>query len=300
MVQPLVSVIITNYNYEDFILHAIDSALVQTYENIEVIIVDDGSSDNSRMIISDYARKDSRVCPIFQSNSGQAAATNVGILASKGEFVAFLDADDIWYPDKLKKQLPLFEDSSVGVVYSSASIIDLSGNPYDEMITKRIDKAENFLNSIILDNFIPFTSAVVRKQFFAKAGMLNAQYRVCTDYDLWLRLAKFCRFDCILEQLVGYRAKPGSLSGNPVEMFKVSREITDIFFRQNSSLFDKKFIRNERAVSYSRRVYSFSQQFYVLDALKSMLMLIFVNPFNLNIFKSIFHVLRMLLKYPFK
>lgn len=293
-VSGLVSTVITSYNYEHYIALAIDSARRQTYSNIEILVVDDGSTDGSQAIIDKKANADNRIRPFFQQNAGQAAATNRGIMEAQGEFIAFLDADDIWYPDKLEKQIPLFADPEVGVVYSAAKIIDLEGHEYATRKTKKIGKEENLLRHLVLENFIPFTSSVIRKKCFLQSGLLNSQYRVCTDYDLWLRMAKFFKFDCIEEPLIGYRVKPGALSGNPVEMFQVAREITEIFYLQNAKYFDKDFIAKERKAAYGNRVYAFSKTGHVRHALSSLGRLFRVAPFSPQFAKSTAYVGLML------
>jgi glycosyltransferase involved in cell wall biosynthesis len=104
VMQPLVSAIINNYNYGQFISEAIDSVLKQTYSNIELIIVDDGSTDNSRDIIENYAKEfPNKITTVFKRNGGQASAFNCGFEISKGEIICFLDSDDFWFPDKIEK-----------------------------------------------------------------------------------------------------------------------------------------------------------------------------------------------------
>ena len=108
--KPLISVILCNYNYGRFIAEGIDSVLNQTYSNFELIIVDDGSTDNSREVISAY--KDPRIKTVFQENQGQAAAFNTGFSEARGDLVAFLDSDDIWKPEKLTKVFEAFENGN--------------------------------------------------------------------------------------------------------------------------------------------------------------------------------------------
>jgi glycosyltransferase involved in cell wall biosynthesis len=295
-VTGLVSVVISNYNYAKYVGLAIDSVRAQTYPNIEILVVDDGSTDGSLDIIARQARGDGRIRTFFQQNSGQAAATNRGIMEARGEFVAFLDADDIWYPEKLARQMPLFADPRVGVVYSAAKLIDLGGREYAVRKTWKIAKEENFLRHIVLENFIPFSSSVVKKECFFRAGLLNSQYRVCTDYDLWLRIARFYKFDSVEEYLIGYRSRPDSLSGNPVEMFRVAREITEIFYRQNATLFESRFIQMERTRAYGMRVYAFSKAGYVRQALSNLGRLFLLGPFSAHFAKSAAHVAFMLAK----
>ena len=104
-IEPLVSIIINNYNYDRFLAEAINSALNQTYRKIEVIVVDDGSTDNSRNIIASYG---SRIIPVLKSNAGQASSFNEGIKVSQGKIISFLDSDDLFHPDKVEKIVDFF------------------------------------------------------------------------------------------------------------------------------------------------------------------------------------------------
>ena len=112
---PLVSIIINNYNYEAFLAQAIESALAQTYAPVEVVVVDDGSADNSRAVIERYAAQyKGRVIPVLKENGGQASALNAGVLASQGDIICFLDADDIYLPEKVAETVAAFEvDDSI-------------------------------------------------------------------------------------------------------------------------------------------------------------------------------------------
>src|SRR5436190_3657160 len=111
---PLVSVIVNNFNYGRFLPQAIDSALGQTYPRLEVIVVDDGSTDNSREVISRYG---SRIRPVLKSNGGQASALNAGFAASRGDVVLFLDADDILDPAAVANAVPLFAEEGISKVH---------------------------------------------------------------------------------------------------------------------------------------------------------------------------------------
>ena len=110
MHRPLVSILINNYNYERFLSDAIDGALRQTYSPVEVIVVDDGSTDNSRDVIASYG---SNISFVFKNNGGQASAFNTGIAASRGDIMCFLDADDFFYPEKVERVVQIFNQSNL-------------------------------------------------------------------------------------------------------------------------------------------------------------------------------------------
>jgi hypothetical protein len=124
--------------------------------------------------------------------------------------------------------------------------------------------------------------------------LVNSQYRVCTDYDLWLRVARFYKFDGLAEPLIGYRARPDSLSGNPVEMLGVAREITEIFYRQNGNLLNRRFIRQARTLAYGKRVYVFAKGGHVRQALSHLFRLFLLAPVSLHFLRSSAYVVIML------
>ncbi len=114
-----VSVIIPNHNYSQFVGEAIESVIAQTYKNFELIVIDNGSTDNSKQVLESFKKKYPKIKIYFQKNLGQAGARNRGIDESKGNLIAFLDADDVWMPNKLEEQVKLFIDPDIGLVYSS-------------------------------------------------------------------------------------------------------------------------------------------------------------------------------------
>jgi glycosyltransferase involved in cell wall biosynthesis len=283
----MVSVIITNYNYEQYVGRAISSALRQTYKDIEVIVVDDGSRDNSESVIESFAGVDSRVRYIRQTNAGQAAATNTGILEARGEYIAFLDADDIWYSDKLALQMEMFKNENTSIVYSGGYEIDDGDAIHGERTVSRSFNGQKFLWNMLFHNIIPFSSAVIRRSCFARGGLLNPQYRVCTDYDLWLRMGKFYSFDCIEKPLIGYRVRPDSLSGNSDDMFLTARQITDIFVLQNPRLFPGSIIRKEKQISLFKRFYAYRRRGDLSKSLRYLVKLVWCFPFQVSTLKAL-------------
>lgn len=218
----MISVVITAYNYGKYISVAIESALSQTYTDIEVIVIDDGSTDNTPTVMEQYA-SDARIRYIRQANQGQPKAKNRGVAESAGEFVAFLDADDIWMPNKLARQLTLFSDPEVGVVYTRRLWMDQHGAiiPGNERTLRR----GNILNHIFVDNFICFSSSIVRKHLLLDAGGFDENLPMGIDYDLWIRLAARCHFDFVDEPLVKYRTGHANLSKNITRRYECAQAI---------------------------------------------------------------------------
>ena len=199
-----VSVIIPNYNYKRFLGEAVDSALGQTYNDIEVVVVDDGSKDGSREIIEGYAR---RIEAIFQQNQGVAAARNNGVAASNGEYIAFLDADDVWLPTKLELQAGLFAgDPELGMVHVGIVEIDDAGNCLDEHLNGQqgwvADELLRFQRGVILGGG---SGIMVRRDVFEEIGGFDTRMSTSADWDLFYRIASRRRVGFIRRVLLKYR-----------------------------------------------------------------------------------------------
>jgi glycosyltransferase involved in cell wall biosynthesis len=251
---PLVSVIIPAYNAAQFIEKTLNSVLAQTYKNFEVLVVDDGSQDCTAEIVKSIAALDARVILLQQPNSGVAAARNLGIQKSQGEFIAPLDADDIWYTQNLEKQVQCFlqSDASVGLVYAWSVDINQANLQSGEVRASRIE-GEVYTTLLCHDFIANASSVLIRRACLDKAGGYNSQLQAQNgqggeDWDLYLRIAQFYQFRVVPEFLVGYRKLPDSMSSNYDSMAK-SREliwqsirqkypnIPDIIYRLSTSSF---------------------------------------------------------------
>jgi len=222
--EPLVSVIVPAFNAESFILQAIESACSQTYKNIEILVVDDGSHDRTAEIVHAISLRDRRVRLFQQSHRGIAAARNRAISESQGEFIAPLDADDIWYPRKIELQIRcLMEvEPCVGLVYAWAVYIDqsgcLTGGHY------AFDLPNNIYAALIFRNFIGSASVpLIRRSCFEHVGgyttaHLKHNVQGCEDLDLYLRLAEKYEFRVVKEFLIGYRQSDSTLSSQHSSM----------------------------------------------------------------------------------
>lgn len=232
----LVSVVIATYNMGKFLSESINSVLNQTYANIEVIVVDDGSTDGTNEVMKPYLG-DSRIKYIIQDNTGQASAKNRGIRESQGEFVAFLDADDMWVPEKLALQIPVFAKSqNVGVVYARVSYIDEMGS------TIRIADNELFRGRVSSDlfirNFIGFGTSVVKRECLTRLGGFKEHIRMGIDYELWLRLSTQYEFDYVERPLLRYRLWGGQMSRNCQARYQNGIEIMRNFLVEFPNVVD--------------------------------------------------------------
>jgi glycosyltransferase involved in cell wall biosynthesis len=248
MNKPLISVVIATYNMGCYLPFAIRSVLDQTYRNMEILVVDDGSTDDTSHTLEPFL-DDSRVRYYVQRNRGQAAAKNHGLGRSKGEYVAFLDADDMWAPDKLDLQFPLFSTSeSVGVVYSRVSYIDETGRDLgiadNELFRGRVS------GPLLIRNFIGFGTAVVKKQCFERLGGFKENLRMGIDYDLWLRFSTQYEFEYIDRPLLRYRVWPGQISKNVKDRYLHGIEIMRTFLQEYPGVVDKATVNEAWAHTY--------------------------------------------------
>ena len=174
----------------------------------------------------------------WQSNSGQAAAKNHGVRESSGSYIAFLDADDMWVPDKLELQMPMFlRSENVGVVYSRLSYIDESGRDLriadNELFRGRVT------GPLLIRNFIGFGSTIVRKACFDRLGGFRDDLRMGIDYDLWLRFSTQYEFDYVDRPLLRYRVWSGQMSNNCRGRYLNGIEIMNRFLREFPGIVDK-------------------------------------------------------------
>jgi glycosyltransferase involved in cell wall biosynthesis len=222
--MPIVSVIIPAHNRRAFLEEALSSVLAQTYQDIEAIVVDDGSNDGTAEFLEDLG--DERVKFIRTEHLGPASARNAAAGIAQGKFLAFCDSDDIWSSDKLEKQLPLFEcDPRPVLVFSNAAIFD-SGRKSDETVfDNQKPLAGSAFDALTLDNFIPTSSVILAKEVFDQTGGFEDRFCPAEDYRLWLRSAKIGTIDYLEEPLVKYRRHPGQLGNDRTRMFPICAEV---------------------------------------------------------------------------
>lgn len=231
---PLVSVIIPAYNAEAFIGRTIDSVLAQTYTKLEIIVVDDGSTDGTAEIARSFAQQDERVRLLQKPNGGVASARNLGIRRSKGAFIAPIDADDIWYPYNIEKQVQCMQQGGprIGLVYSWSIDIDEGGCPLGTVHAARV--TGEVFTTLLIHNFIANASCtLLRRACLEKVGLYDPSYKDrqaqgCEDWDLYLRIAECYQFQVVPELLVGYRKLNDSMSSNAVVMARSLSLIWDV------------------------------------------------------------------------
>ena len=209
--MPEVSVIIPTYNSARYLVDAVDSVLAQTFRDFEVLVIDDGSTDETESLIGGYGAP---VRYIRQENSGVAAARNRGIAESRGRYVAFLDADDTWFPTKLERQIETLKgrvDSRIS--YSAFTVVDSDMTP---IMIKRSNRRGTALEDLLLlGNVVgSICTVLAARDLFDRVGLFDADLSQCADWDMWVRIARQTEFVYIDESLVTYRQHGTMMSNN--------------------------------------------------------------------------------------
>jgi glycosyltransferase involved in cell wall biosynthesis len=222
---PAVSIILPTYNRATLLPRAVASALGQTHADFELIIVDDGSSDETAAVVA--ALTDPRIVYLPRPHGGAAAAENAGLTIARGRFIGFLDDDDEWLPGKLAAQMAAFasEARDTGVVYTgrwrlrggrrsygpSPWILRKNGAIHREIVLRR--------------TFVPLVCALVRRECFAEVGGFDEALPTSNDYDLWIRMSARYRFRYLPDPLVLVHATPGSLSTGPRRIIEARKRL---------------------------------------------------------------------------
>lgn len=224
MFMSLVSIILPYYNGERFVKETIDSIVSQTYAQFELLLVDDGSSDKKQ---SDFARslidsyEDGRLIYFYKKNGGLSDARNFGIDNAKGEFIAFVDQDDLWTPDKLKKQVDVFiEKSDINFICTDGEVFGEINRNLDYQNKLKLNNGliqQSYLR-MIKNNFVIASSAIFRKKLIPIIGYSNRSFIIVPDYEYFIRISRKCDFYFIAEPLVRYRMHEDNTLKNIIRM----------------------------------------------------------------------------------
>jgi len=244
-INPTVSVIIPTYNRERLLVRSVKSVLNQTYQDFEIIIVDDASTDNTEKVVRSF--NDERIRYVrHDKNKGEAAARNTGIKLARGKYIASQDSDDEWLPEKLHKQIDLIEKSPphVGVVYTGFWKIEQNKKTYIPFAWVK-QKQADIHQELMKGNFIGCPVTLIKKQCFQKAGGFDESLSNLVDWEMWLRISKHYHFSCIDEPLAIAYYDKDNISDNPYSLATalesiLSKHIKD--FKKNKKLLRKYYI----------------------------------------------------------
>ncbi|MDB4921097.1 glycosyltransferase [Mucilaginibacter sp.] len=237
---PLVSIVFTSYNHQEYLKQALDSLIDQTYKNFEIIVVDDNSTDGSQKILEKYKDHTNISLHLLEKNTGSyVKASNYGAGFAKGEYLMFAQCDDFSEPQQVEKIMQaFFEHDNVGVVYSKSNLVDESGHAYSNDYTGREKafKIKCATDAVISGNemrsFLSFacvipnlSAAILKKELFDKAGKLSTDYLVAADWAFWLDLAERTDFYYITEALNNFRQHSTTIRSK----MKIARQIEEIY-----------------------------------------------------------------------
>lgn len=237
-----VTVIVPAYNAARTIGRTIASALGQTHRDLEVIVVDDGSADATGDHVARYAAIDSRVRYVFQANAGVAAARNRGIAEARGSFVATLDADDLWYPTKIERQLERFRAAGAGTALVYAWCYWIAEDGLTLGYAPPLRHEGNVFPQMCLGNLvISASNALVRREALLAAGGFDEKLRSaggqgCEDWKLYLQIAERHEIASVPEYLIGYRIRPGAMSDDFTQMMRSRRLVEEQFLPRHPDL----------------------------------------------------------------
>ncbi|MBR8838295.1 MAG: glycosyltransferase [Stigonema ocellatum SAG 48.90 = DSM 106950] len=232
--MPTVSVIISTYKRANLVSQAIESVLAQTYTDYEIIVVNDGSPDNTKEVLDQFG---DHITAIHQENQGVSAARNAGIRAAQGQYIAFLDDDDLWLPNKLEKQIACLESNpKIGLVYSDMFCFDENGVFPHTWAKANPTPPIQECWILFVRNFIPTPSVVVRQECLDKVGLFDETLTTCEDYDLWLRIIEKWSVHFLNEPLVRYRRSANSLQSNEDQQLVNWLRVKENAFHRNLGL----------------------------------------------------------------
>ncbi|MBL1199317.1 MAG: glycosyltransferase [Nostoc sp. GBBB01] len=236
---PKISVIIPAYNSENTIIHTINSVLNQTFTDLELIVINDGSQDSTLDIVKQI--QDPRIKVFSYSNAGGNASRNRGLKLAVGEFVSFLDADDLWTPNKLESQLKALEKNlSAKVAYSWTDYIDING---DYVLSgKRININGDVYENLLVSNFLENGSnPLIYRTALNSLGGFDESLAAAQDWDMWLRLASKFDFVCVPSVQILYRISANSVSSNLVRQEKACLQLLERAYQERPSAFKQNW-----------------------------------------------------------
>ena len=208
--MPEVSVIIPAYNAARFIGEALQSVLQQTFQDFEIIVVDDGSTDDTARVVAGIA--DPRIRYVYQENKGLSSARNHGLRLAQGGYIALLDADDMWQPQYLARMIETLQNNAqAGAAYCGFRYMDAAGRPL-KVVVSRVVPPQRFRSELVRRNWLSACAVFVRTQCYRECGGFDEHLRACEDYDMWLRMSERYEFVGIPEVLVWYRRSGTNMS----------------------------------------------------------------------------------------
>lgn len=234
MIQPKASVIIPAYNKAAFTIKTVESVLAQTYKNLEIIVVDDGSTDQTRSLLAPYQ---DRIRYIYKENGGACSARNLGLKVASGKYIGFLDCDDLYVNDKIARSVEFLEKNpDCGFVHTGVDLIDAHDRIVGRFVYAKASRMDRLVPFLIMENFVSNPTVVVRRDCFVIVGSFDENIFTPADWDLWIRLAERYKAGFINAPLSQYRVTDNFIF-NKLELSQ--REeiyVIEKFFQRNAHL----------------------------------------------------------------
>lgn len=287
---PIVSIVTPTFNRAKYIRLAVESVLAQTERRWELLIVDDGSTDDTATVLQPYL-SDPRINYIYQSNRGQSAARNVALDKARGAYVGFLDSDDIWFPEKLERQLQLFErHPDAHIVHGDETTIDENG---DEISRKNMRRYSGRITpQLLADNSVSITTALVRRECFDVMGGFDPKYGVADDYELWLRFSARYSFLYDPGLVAGYRVMPDQISSDKRRRFAANERIILDFLERHGDCLSSTERRKGLAMFFTRKARYFASVGEFRTAAKAISRSLVYAPANPVVWRGVYRVIR--------
>lgn len=284
-----VSVVTPTYNRARFLPEAVNSVLAQTYTDLELIIVDDGSVDDTRNVLEPFLA-DGRVRYFYQENQGQSYARNLALEIAAGDFIAFLDSDDLWAPDKLEKQLAVLQkEPEVDIVHGDEAMIDEHGAVISLENMKRY--SGRITRRLLADNSVSITTALVRRRCFDEMGGFDTSVGVADDYELWLRFsARYC-FHYQPDIVASYRVMADQISSDKRRRFAANERIIREFLVRYGEVLSPGELRWGVARFYCRKARYFASVGERGEAASAIVRALCNAPLDSAVWKALYRVM---------
>ena len=249
--RPLVTIITPTYNRADFLGQAVESVLAQTYSHFELLVIDDGSTDNTRVLMEQYL-KDERVRYLYQENQGQSVARRVALSQARGDFIGFLDSDNVASPERLEVCIQLLrENPDFDVVYGDVIKIDGHGKEISRKNIKRY--SGRLLSYMLRDNCVSMNTALARRDCFKVLDENGINRRVADDYEMWLHISAHHQFLYVPQYLAYYRVMDDQISSDKTQRFNTNEAILRDFLATHGDLATSAEARSGWCHFYARK-----------------------------------------------
>lgn len=261
--QPLVTIIVTTFNRSNFLTDCLESIVNQTYTNIEILVIDDGSQyevgEENKIICSNY----NNCTYYYKQNTGQPASRNYGIKKAKGTYISFCDDDDFWVLNKLEKQVAILENNKdYDLVTGSIEYVNKDGTKTGNIKSHRGHNHGTIFNDLLIKNRIESPTPLIRKEVFNKVGYFNPNFTIAEDWEFWRRVSYFYKFYFFDEVLAYVRLHDDNMSSkrnhSVVGRFYLYKKLTDSLLEWGDNKFTLKEIEQIKYIEWChyRKLYS--------------------------------------------